>query len=185
MTTRNILKIYRSASPEQVEAGMTWYFRAHDLAVELAGDSAIGAGVIAALSPNCSWDQNVVMARRAFDTGVVSGTFGDAERKAQAILDGGDPREILGGRKVRSFFENIVDPSNPVPVTVDRHSYDLSMGARSQNDKRPAIGKRKYAELTEYHYRAAKIMGVMPHQIQAVTWERWRQMWAWRKTAAA
>lgn len=180
MSVVQILKVHATASVEQHVSGLSWYDRANALAIELAGDLRTGAGVIAALSPNCSWDQNQKIARLAFETGVAGGTFGDATRKANRILDGEDPDAVLGGLKVRSFFLNIVDPSDPIPVTIDRHAHSICVGEPQRKGQK--IGKRLYAQLSDEYREAADTLGILPQQVQAVTWERWREMWAWRKT---
>ena len=41
--------------------------------------------------------------------------------RACAILAGSDPYHVLGGRKERSFYRNILSPDTAGPVTVDRH----------------------------------------------------------------
>jgi len=58
----NIRAIYQSASPEEIKAGRAWYQDAHDYAAAIAHDfnlplSTVTA-VIAAISPNCSWEIN-------------------------------------------------------------------------------------------------------------------------------
>lgn len=58
----NILETYKQASPQEIADGLSWYSDAHDVARELAGDVHVGAGVIAALSPQMQWDENIKLA---------------------------------------------------------------------------------------------------------------------------
>lgn len=185
MSASNILAVFETASPAQVESGTAWYQVAHEIAREIAPTVEMGAGVLAALSPLLSWDRNVALGRQAFEHGEASGCLGRSCRGANAIMGGAAPLDILGGLKVRSFYANILDPSDPVPVTIDRHAYDIVTGGRSDNAKRPTMGKRLYADLSDAYREVAVEVDMIPAQVQAVTWERWREMWAWRKTAAA
>lgn len=75
--TRNVTRLFRSASPEDMSAGRDWYARASRLAAELAeslpadhphhGDVSRAAAVIAVLSPQLSWTANVRAARDVYE----------------------------------------------------------------------------------------------------------------------
>jgi hypothetical protein len=119
---RNVLRVFGQASPEQVRDGLDWYSNAHDIACALDGDSpARAAGVLAALSPKTRWEQNVALARRAFDAyaelgpehdgAYASGTLGHSCRSADRVLRGEDPMAVLLGPKVRAFCTLIAEPS--------------------------------------------------------------------------
>lgn len=127
---QNIIQKHESASKELKKGGAEWYERAHEEAKKVGkGDVTKGAGILAALSPLTDWDKNVTYAHQLANTGdSPSSLIRLNVEKAQRIHAGQDPREVLGGHKVRSFFENIHDPSNPEHVTIDRHAYDIAMG---------------------------------------------------------
>lgn len=179
----NILTVLDNATAEQRESGLTWYENAHQIAAE-SGDVRMGAGIIAALSPMMSWDRNVALARRTWTDGKASGALGRNVAKADSILNGADPLDVLGGLKVRSFFLNILDPSDPTPVTIDRHAYDIALGERNTENDRPSLSNKRYAHLSDQYRLAAAEVGLVPNQVQAITWEAWRSRWAWRKVAA-
>ncbi|MET8983265.1 hypothetical protein ABZX85_47645 [Streptomyces sp. NPDC004539] len=109
---RNIIAAWRAATPQQRRRGRTWYRTAHDLASLITdGHPRAGAGVIAALSANKSWPHNQRLARQAYETGVPTGHVQDALTKANRIMAGTDPEEILPmHRKTGMFFRCIADP---------------------------------------------------------------------------
>lgn len=186
-TVENILAVWEDATDAHHESGMRWYDFAHDFALDISGgDITRGAGVLAALSPNKAWDVNMRLAQRAFVDGVASGTLGNAVGKANAILAGSDPLDVLGnGLKTRNFYLNIARPSCPEAVTIDRHAYDIALGERNAENKRVSLTPGRYAAFCDAYRVAAARLGILPLQLQAVTWEAWRARWAWRKTAAA
>lgn len=182
----NVLTVWESATDAHRDSGMAWYGAAHEFALEISGgDITRGAGVLAALSPNKAWDVNMRLAARAFLDGSASGTLGNAVGKANAILGGSDPLDVLGnGLKTRNFYLNIARPGCPEAVTIDRHAYDVALAERNPDNKRLGLTPTRYAAFAETYREAAMAVGVLPLQMQAVTWEAWRTVWAWRKTVA-
>lgn len=182
-TAENILAVWEDATDAHRDSGMAWYDFAHDFALRISGGDIVrGAGVVAALSPNKAWDQNMILAERAFHDGAASGTLGVAVRKANAILAGADPVDVLGnGLKTRNFYQNIARPDCPEAVTIDRHAYDVALAERNSDNKRYALTPTRYAAFCEAYRDAALRLGILPLQVQAVTWETWRARWAWRK----
>lgn len=175
--TRNILKVYRSASPAQIEKGMEWYSSAHNLAFVIGrGDVWKGAGLLAAYSPLTPWWRNVELATDSAFTGTArTDTLSNSARIAQLILDGNDPREVIKGQKTRTFCENIALNGQSKNVTVDVHAYSIAMGKPIPSSK-INLGKRLYREIEDCYRRAAKREGLMETQIQAITWVVWRDM---------
>lgn len=101
----NIVATYDLATDDERANGETWYELAHLFAAQLSPRVERSAGVIAALSPQCSWAENVKLAHRAFR--VSERLYGQTRSniaKAERILRGDDPLDILGGAKVRAFL---------------------------------------------------------------------------------
>lgn len=170
----NIVSVYDRATDAEREAGMAWYNIAHDFALSLDPNNVWrAAGVIAALSPNKQWNVNVAIARKSFETGIVSGSFGVMNSQGQRIFDGEHPLDVLNGDKVRSFCEAIATNGNGTIATVDRHAHDIAMG-RVFTEKERKIGKVLYRTMAMHYSEAAKEVGVSVNQIQAITWVRWR-----------
>lgn len=175
--TRNILAVLDEATPEEVEAGRTWYAEAHALAVELDPSNVRrAAGIIAVLSPQVSWTRNAIMAREVYVTGTTRG-LGDNVRKAEAILAGADPDDVVSGQKVSAFYANIADPESSPAVTVDRHAYDVARGRRGTDAARDELSlPRIYGAFVAAYERAAHASGLTPLQVQAATWVAWRRI---------
>lgn len=177
--TRRVLAVYRSAEESQVEEGLAWYDNAHAVAASLDPKRPRrAAGVIAALSPRTAWPRNLELAARAFADGHASGTMRMCTAAADQILAGADPLEVLRGPKVRAFFTLIADPSDPQTVCVDRHAIDVAIGWRLDEGLRsawyPLDRRGLYAVFAERYQRAARRVGILPSQMQAVTWVSWR-----------
>lgn len=170
----NIESVWNAATQDEVESGIMWYPTAHKIAREIAPTLEAGAGVIAALSPLMPWDRNMYLARESFATGIAFGGLSKNVAKAQAIIDGAVPLEVLGGDKVRTFYGNIVNPWGD-GVTIDRHAYDIAVGVK-HGKVRPNIGKGVYREFSQAYIDAAAEIGILPLELQAVTWTTWRRI---------
>jgi len=194
----NIIGKYKEAPEEMLKGGHEWYSKAHDEASRVGGgDPRKGAGIIAALSPLNNWERNVAESHELIKTGTVASALLPANvEKARRIHSGEDPEKVLGGNKVKSFFHNIHDPSNPLPVTIDRHAYDIAVGnpfvgagggkaqrnitegpsghtPMSEDLGLSAMGR--YKHFTHAYQTAAGELGVdLPHKVQATTWVQHR-----------
>jgi hypothetical protein len=188
----NIILRYGQANTEQKIAGERWYTTANQLAYMISGGDVVkGAGVLAALSANKSWTENVKLARRAFANGSPSGHTRVQLEKARKIMEGefdSSPLDVLGnGEKTRNFFECIVDPKHPSAVCIDRHAHDVAVGEIYGNDDRGLSAKGRYELLARAYREAARRLGTNPATVQAVTWvvqvENYSQ-WNARKSSA-
>ena len=187
---RNILRVYRRATPADIVNGVEWYARANRAAEHIAAASNLPVktvvGVMAALSPNNRWERNVKDAARmseAWRNGDDMGAFrvscyNTMKAKAWSILvdgldDDGDILARLNGQKIRSFYSNIVGLDE---VTIDGHALNIALGKRQGlTDDKTNMGKRQYRELQAAYVRAAKRVEVRPHVLQAITWTTWRR----------
>ena len=164
----NIMSVYRRALSSDVEAGMSWYARAHDIARE-AADVSIGAGILSALSPRMPWKRNVILARQGFVSPLDGGALTGSLVKANRILAGEHPLAVLGGLKTRAFYQNILAPSDDVTVTVDTHAIKIA------GLNRDSVGKGMYNDIADGYREVAAYVGILPQQIQAITWTTWRR----------
>lgn len=182
-TAANVLTVWETATDDHRVSGMGWYALAHEIAHEISGGDIVrGAGVLAALSPQKEWGLNIRLARRAFETGVATGNTGNACDKANAILAGANPLDVMGnGLKTRNFYMNILDPECVESVTIDRHAYDVALAERSADNKRVSLTPKRYETFASAYRAAALELGILPQQLQAITWEAWRAVWAWKK----
>jgi hypothetical protein len=184
----NITSVYRDADETQHAEGLLWYSDAQKAAYNIAVKYDIAvyivAAVIAALSPNNKWARNIVNADAligAFIRGdgllsVKVSTYNKMKQKAWDILaarpDYDGAKAMLKGQKITSFFMDIMGEFN---VTIDGHARNIAYGERvGLTDDRTNIGVREYRALQAAYEEAARRVGLMPYQLQAITWRVWR-----------
>ena len=189
---RNILKVYRRATSEDVANGLEWYDRAKRYASIISNLSGVNlntvVGVMAALSPNNRWERNVKDTERMVWAWVKGEDLSDfkvscyntMKAKAWSILeddltDDTDILTRLNGQKIRSFYSNIRGLDE---VTIDGHAYNIALGIRQglTSDK-TNMGKKLYRDMQSAYVKAAKRVGVKPHELQAITWTTWKREW--------
>jgi len=187
---RNILKVYRRATSEDVANGLEWYDRAKRYASIISNLSGVNlntvVGVMAALSPNNRWERNVKDTERMVWAWVKGEDLSDfkvscyntMKAKAWSILeddltDDDDILTRLNGQKIRSFYSNIRGLDE---VTIDGHAYNIALGIRQglTSDK-TNMGKKLYRDMQSAYVKAAKRVGVKPHELQAITWTTWKR----------
>lgn len=179
----NIERVFRSATADQLTAGMSWYADAHGAAASLDPASPDrAAGVIAALSPQMSWPRNLELAARMYADGRLDGgALGRSIDRATAIYHGAAPLDILRGPKTRAFFQLIANPGDRDTVCIDRHAIDVAVGERlSAQDREaryPLANHGWYERFADAYRQAARRLGVTPAVVQATTWvaqvDRW------------
>lgn len=187
--TDNILRSFDTAPDTFKVSGMNWYRAVHDSAIARGYDVHTYAGVMAALSPNMPWDRNVMLADKAMaEGGLDKGTLPYSIQRTNAIINGANPLELLNtksGHKTFNFYLNISNPDNHDAVTIDRHAFDIATGVRLGKEDRGLSSKRRYYEYVDYYRNAADKLGILPQQLQAVTWEWYRSTLPTRRGLAA
>ena len=197
ITHGSILAVFFSASESEIIEGRDWYAQANLVArslsnrYDLAGPH-VAAGVIAALSPNNRWHRNVIDAETLIRT-VYSGdecdaikvsTYSKNKEKAIKILDGEHPEDVLGGFKVRAFYNCIIGGDD---VCIDGHAFSVWSGQRFTTTKTPKISPKLYNSISQDFRQAAVVInGVTGScytaaQIQAITWVTWRNQFGGRR----
>lgn len=176
-----ILAVFTDARPEADAAGEDWYPEAHRHArriarlADISVDSA--AGIIAALSPRRGWGENLELAYAAATLGhAPDGVFDDQADKVNRILQGERSTDVLGGRKVRSFWRNIADPTRHGAVTIDRHAIAALVGRPLSDAEADEVLKRigGYRVAAGIYRRVARELGLVPNVLQAIVWTEWR-----------
>lgn len=192
VSAANVLKVYDASTEAERAQGMRWYADAHTLATAIGhGDTAKGAGLLAAYSPQTAWPANMFNAAHAVELGRALGP-GDGmithamQANAQEVLDG-EPLDTVFGKnrapKIRAFAHLIANGGDSPDdttgnVVIDRHAMSAAMGVRLPKvdaDKAP-IGTDRYYQHVADAYRAAAAEAtrrgtpISPHQMQAITW---------------
>ena len=187
---RNILKVYRRATTDDIANGVEWYSRAKRYSHAIADRTGIHVktviGVMAALSPNNKWERNVQDCERMCKAWVSGDELDDfkvscyntMKLKAWSILEDNltsddDILTRLNGQKIRSFYSNIRGLDE---VTIDGHALNIALGVRQglTTDK-TNMSKKVYKQMQEVYVRAAKRVDIKPHVLQAITWTTWKR----------
>lgn len=163
---------YRRATPEQLAAGRHWYMQAnaiaHAQALRHGVPITVAAGVISALSPRLGWGPNTAIAERLLASrGTLdAGAMGRSLAHARAIYEGRDPDRILRGQKTNAFYHAILSCGQSPVSVIDRHAWDMLTNQRGADG--PNITQYRAADAAMR--RAAQILGVGVHEVQATTW---------------
>ena len=179
---RNIVDAYNSASPASHAEGTRWYTDAHGIAKQVSDmadsdDIRVGAGIIAALSPQMEWGDNVIEAIQLCTTGKASRQTKVNEDKAILIAQRQDPDTILGGEKVVPFYHAIVNPTGQYKPVVDRHAIAVYYGkpVTSKELSRVFGSKKVMQRIQSAYVRAGKVTGQHYNVVQATTWVQHRK----------
>ena len=187
---RNILKVYRRATTDDIANGYKWYDEAKTYCKIISGLSGVKLntviGVMAALSPNNKWERNIADCERMCWAWVKGDDLDDfkvscyntMKLKAWSILEDNlvnddDILTRLNGQKIRSFYSNIRGLDE---VTIDGHALNIALGVRQglTTDK-TNMSKKVYKQMQEVYVRAAKRVDIKPHILQAITWTTWKR----------
>ena len=77
--------------------------------------------------------------------------------------------------KITNFYRNIANPTADF-VTVDRHAHDIAVGEVFGKQNRRMLGsKGGYNELADLYREVADFVGILPSELQAITWCAWRE----------
>lgn len=184
----SLLDHIRSDDPALYERGLRWYPDAHETARRLAQRYGVETpnviAVIAVLSPNVRWETNVEAAETVLDafvrgldpSSVRIQTYGRNKARAFELIRHPDPASTFNPRtcpKVHAFFRNILDPSDPEPVTIDRHMARLYFALSGEPGKR--LTYRRYQDIANLIREASRLHGAIPSEGQAVLWVAWRE----------
>lgn len=165
---RTLREVLDRADEADISAGQAWYGSAQRDAAELGSahgvDATVAAGVLSALSPRTQWGRNRRLAVLAFQSSErPSGVFRTSWDKAQRIVAGEAPLDVLGGPKTRAFWANISGDLSAVTVDV----WALrALGLAGDLKLTPKL----YAQLAAVYAEVAAEYGMAPAAAQATAW---------------
>jgi hypothetical protein len=168
--TRRVLGVYDAATDSQRFDGTHWYPNA--LAFVLATSRLYSvphenvAVALAHMSPRVHWVRNKRMTTELLRDGDTVGLRGAIERAKHALTEP-FPLNTLKGPKTSAFARNVLGDTQP--VTVDVHAASIALGEYPKNLK----GKR-YETIARAYVNAAKLRGIEPSEMQAITWVAFR-----------
>lgn len=180
----NIIEVYNyvtlnSSSVETVNAS-NWYPIAHSWCADVAHAYGLTveqvAGITAALSPQISWNKNKLQTTLLIEK-MSSGlptvglmAYRANVAKAERIYNGESVLDVLGGKKVRSFYRNLMLDNSS--VTVDRHALHIALYGTGNDEKSGSIAPTDnlYDVAEKAYINAAHILGILPYSLQSITW---------------
>ena len=181
---KNILKILNAADDVDVNEGRIAYFRYREMCVsiqQLFPEYTLEqvVAVLAATSPNNDYVGNlrttvtILDAHRHGRTYCNASSYGACRRRAFSYLDGVSFLGTVKGEKIRAFYHNILNPIDPFNVTIDGHAVNIWRGMRE-----PLKGLKafKYKQVAEDYRAVARSVGLLPSQLQAITWFAWKRI---------
>lgn len=173
---QNILSIWNQSTEADK---YDWYKEANQLANKWSIKYKIElpkvCGVIAALSPLKSWDENKRISE-AFIKGNRRGHTNLFISKAASILDTDTNIEsILRGSKIVSFYRNILQPDCDKFITIDRHSLSIAVGLK-MTDESMKMTAPQYNFFVACYRELAKELNISPVLLQSTTWLYWRRI---------
>ena len=179
---RNIVDAYHSASPASHAEGERWYTDAHGIAKQVSGmldsdDIRVGAGIIAALSPQMEWGDNVSEAVLFCSTGYSTKQTQANNDKAILIGSNQDPDDILGGEKVTAFYHAMVNPTGQGKPVIDRHAIAIYYGKPVTERQLNSVfrSKKIMRRIQSAYIRAGRETGQHYNVVQATTWVQHRK----------
>lgn len=191
---QHIVQAYNKASYDSHTEGQYWYGDANNIAGQVSNllgteDIRVGAGIIAALSPQIDWGTNIAEALKFTSLGYSTMQTTANNNKAKKIQEGQDPDTILGGNKVVPFYHAILEPTGQYKPVVDRHAIAVYYGKPvSRRDLGRAMSNpRVIRRIQSAYVRASRIVRQHYNVVQATTWVQHRkdkgyvQAKAWEK----
>jgi hypothetical protein len=177
---RNLHKLYRQATDADLVAGRDWYPNAHRIVLQWADTYsypiATVACVVSAISPQCEWERNLIIA-----DDILAGrppSIGGAIRKfverAKLIRDHRATQitpYFPHGPKVASFACNLAGDYSV--VTVDTHAMQAGVNDVQANYR---LRWSPYSVFAECYRRVAIKVSCEPATFQAILWHTWKRL---------
>jgi hypothetical protein len=178
-----VLEYYLTNVNDEVKNnGMLWYRNAFNhcdnIATKYSVSIELVASVVAALSPRNKWMRNLIDAENVVSY-VFNGTplqkvstYGMMLKKALQLCNEGlsfdDRVRILNGRKIQSFFTNIMLRNER--VTVDTWVDLAFKGKYIPTKKRKALTLSRYKQIEQAIIKLSKKYAIEPYEAQAIIW---------------
>lgn len=185
-SARNIRRILNQADEIDISEGRVSYWRYHEVLTNLAEfygvDLPRTVAVFAALSPNADYQGNLRSAASVL-AGWWAGvecdrirvtTYNHCRDRAYSYLEGVSFLETVSGKKIRSFYSNILNPMDPEPVTIDGHAVNVWNGRR--RTLKTVVGGWNYETVSAAYRETARVVGLLPNQVQSITWFAWKRI---------
>lgn len=177
----NIRAMYAFADEIDRREGLAAYWAYHRLMREIAAlyDYPFErvVAVFCALSPNCDYFQNlrslitVLKGHRekVSPERVMVATYGHCKMRAFSYLNGVEYLQATRGKKIRSFYLNIINPDDPHPVTIDGHM--VNVWYKTQYTMKEVVRlKFSYDRIADGFRWVADELNIRVNQLQSTLW---------------
>jgi hypothetical protein len=191
MSVDNLRKTLALADSIDYREGRLSYIRYHRLMSSIASYYGFTLGeataVFCSLSPNNNYMGNLrsmVSVLKGINEGIepdliIVSTYNECKNRAIRFLEGTNFEKHYRGRstgkKILSFYLNIINPLDPHPVTIDGHAYSIYEGKR-MTMKQAVRTKFSYNEIADAYRTLAKETGLIPNQLQGILWLTWKRI---------
>ena len=179
----NLQAVFELATTDELVEGLAWYRVAREAILDLAAahgvSPAVAVLIVAALSPQCKWEDNLAVAEQIFARKPKVRSFGGCLKanilKAQDILR--ESATTLDAHfreapKVRAFAANL--GGNLDAVTVDTHAGQAAWADPLHNGKWTLA---QYRVIASVYQKLALEVGLQPAALQAVVWVVWKRLY--------
>lgn len=188
MRTDNIHRVLDKADEIDIREGLAAYGRYRETMLRFAKhygcklESVVAAFV--AMSPNNDYKGNLKSLatllhgiKEGWDLEEITVTTYKAcrDRAYSFARCDKDFLEVTRGPKTRSFYQNIIDPSNSSPVTIDGHMLSIWHG-RYMTMKEAVRSRYRYEDVAQGVREVAFMRGFVPCQVQAICWFTWKRI---------
>jgi len=175
----NLLRLYSDTSDADKVLGSEWYTDARRIVREWSNTYQLSvstvACVIAAISPQCVWERNLIIADDVLADRVPSvGGIWTNIAKARRIRDDGATNTLdyfPQGPKVASFAANLAGDDDI--VTVDSHAMQAALMNPIATTR---LSWLPYTIFAECYAHAAKRSQLPPATFQAIIWCYWKRL---------
>jgi hypothetical protein len=174
MGMKNLVNLFHQTD----RTGLNWYVDANKFCREVSEKHGIPlpnvCAIVSALSPGVEWSRNKQEALQLI-RGKRSGftTYGQNVIKAIKALTHPNPIELFSpktGAKTYNFFMAILQPERSDTVVIDRHAFRVATGKDYVGGLKPG----QYRIIADHYIKAARKLGILPNQLQAVLWVWYR-----------
>ena len=172
----NILDVYELSTVEQREEGKEWYIKASEMCFDVAMKYMMPehqvVGILSALSPRTSWEINQRKLQEVLSKGTTFATGLQMDKVKRIFQTDFESTvlDILNGEKTKNFYLNIRRPLSPKGVTIDTHAIRVAYKDFRREISEPSMKPNQYRFFAEGYVDVAKQVGVLPSQLQAITW---------------
>jgi hypothetical protein len=152
--TANLTALYNAQDPELRGRSATWYRGARKIADDFSKQYGVSpravAGVMASLSPQRDWDQNVEMAKRVMDIAVVNGAIpieGKKAARTKTAMLAYAKKQLAEADKIESKLPENPNPKDPAIRGQLRKIENRRDTAAIMNDLAERFEGKKLSEL--------------------------------------